>query len=145
MNHSGTLMFGRDADVRVNPLASPAARRRAVASAADVHGWKAAPEAMPDLAEHPGVQEQMDPLNRKLDFMVEELEHQRRHRLEMQDFKEDLTLVAKDVCHAAVAEFEDVSEPARIHVVFERAVSVGADGRHAPRARPCGSATRGIA
>ncbi len=65
---------------------------------------------MPELAQRPDVQEQMDALNRKLDFIVEELEHQRRHRLEMQDLKEDLTLVAKDVYHAAVVEFEEVSD-----------------------------------
>jgi len=56
------------------------------------------------------VQEQIDELNRKLDFIVEELEHQKRHRLEMQDLKEDLTLVAKDLYRTAVVEFEEVSD-----------------------------------
>ncbi len=56
------------------------------------------------------VQEQIDELNRKVDFIVEELEHQKRHRLEMQDLKEDLTLVAKDLYQTAVVEFEEISE-----------------------------------
>lgn len=68
---------------------------------------------MSDIVHAPNVQDQIDALHRKLDFIVEELEHQRRHRLEMQDLKEDLTLVAKDVYHTAVVEFEEVSEHVR--------------------------------
>jgi len=56
------------------------------------------------------LQEQIDALNGKLDFIVEELEHQKRHRLEMQDLKEDLTIVAKDLYQTAVVEFEEVSD-----------------------------------
>jgi len=56
------------------------------------------------------LQEQIDALNSKLDFIVEELEHQKRHRLEMQDLKEDLTIVAKDLYQTAVVEFEEVSD-----------------------------------
>jgi len=56
------------------------------------------------------LQSQIDSLNRKLDFIVEELGHQKRHRLEMQDLKEDLTIVSKDLYHTAVGELEEISE-----------------------------------
>ena len=59
------------------------------------------------------VQEQIDELNGKLDFIVEELEHQKRHRLEMQDLKEDLTIVAKDLYQTTVVELEEVSDHVR--------------------------------
>jgi uncharacterized protein YjgD (DUF1641 family) len=59
------------------------------------------------------VQEQIDELNGKLDFIVEELEHQKRHRLEMQDLKEDLTIVAKDLYQTMVVELEEVSDHVR--------------------------------
>jgi len=56
------------------------------------------------------LQGQIDSLNRKLDFIVEELVHQKRHRLEMQDLKEDLTLVTKDLYQTTVCELEEISE-----------------------------------
>ncbi len=59
------------------------------------------------------VQTQIEELNRKLDFIVEELAHQKRHRLEMQDLKDDLTIVAKDLYQTAVEELEEVSEHVR--------------------------------
>lgn len=59
------------------------------------------------------IQEQIDALNQKLDFIVEELAHQKRHRLEMQDLKEDLTIVAKDLYQTTVVELEEVSDHVR--------------------------------
>jgi uncharacterized protein YjgD (DUF1641 family) len=56
------------------------------------------------------VQAQIDAINRKLDFIVEELEHQKRHRMEMRDLKDDLTIVAKDVYQTTVEELEGISE-----------------------------------
>ena len=55
-------------------------------------------------------QEQIDAVNRKLDFIVEELAHQKRHRLEMQDLKDDLTIVGKDLYQTAVVELEEISD-----------------------------------
>jgi len=56
------------------------------------------------------VQAQIDAINRKLDFIVEELAHQKRHRLEMDDLKDDLTIVAKDVYQTTVEELEGISD-----------------------------------
>ena len=56
------------------------------------------------------VQAQIDAVNRKLDFIVEELAHQKRHRLEMQDLKDDLTIVAKDLYQTSVVELEEISD-----------------------------------
>ena len=58
----------------------------------------------------PDTQAQIDAIQRKLDFIVEELEHQKRHRLEMHDLKEDLTIVAKDVYQTTVEELEGISD-----------------------------------
>jgi uncharacterized protein YjgD (DUF1641 family) len=68
---------------------------------------------MPVTEQTSDLQEQIDALNRKLDFIVEELEYQKRHRLEMQDLKEDLTIVAKDLYQTAVVELEEVSDHVR--------------------------------
>jgi uncharacterized protein YjgD (DUF1641 family) len=59
------------------------------------------------------LQAQIDALNRKLDFIVDELAHQKRHRLEMQDLKDDLTIVAKDVYQTSVEELEEISDHVR--------------------------------
>jgi len=59
------------------------------------------------------VRDQIEELNRKLDLVIEELAHQKRHRLEMQDLKDDLTIVAKDLYQTAVVEFEELSEHVR--------------------------------
>lgn len=56
------------------------------------------------------VQSQIGAVNRKLDFIIEELAHQKSHRLEMQDLKDDLTIVAKDLYQTAVVELEEMSE-----------------------------------
>ncbi|TAL67043.1 MAG: DUF1641 domain-containing protein [Bacteroidetes bacterium] len=55
------------------------------------------------------VQSRIDSLNDKLDFIVQELEYQRRHRLEMEDLKDDLLIVAKDVYQTSLNEFEELS------------------------------------
>ncbi|MCL5992011.1 MAG: DUF1641 domain-containing protein [Bacteroidetes bacterium] len=54
-------------------------------------------------------QNQIDAINMKLDFIVQELEYQRRHRLEMEDLKDDLMIVAKDVYHTSLKELEEFS------------------------------------
>lgn len=59
------------------------------------------------------VQSQIDDINRKLDFIVEELAHQKQHRLEIQDLKDDLTIVGKDVYQTTVEELEEISEHVR--------------------------------
>ncbi|MBI5324897.1 MAG: DUF1641 domain-containing protein [Ignavibacteriae bacterium] len=55
------------------------------------------------------VNNRIDALNDKLDFIVQELEYQRRHRLEMEDLKDDLMIVAKDVFQTSLKEFEELS------------------------------------
>ena len=56
------------------------------------------------------VQPRIDAIDRKLDLIIEELSHQKRHRLEMQDLKDDLTIVGKDLYQTAVVELEEMSE-----------------------------------
>ena len=56
------------------------------------------------------VQTQIDELNTKLDLVLDELAHQKRQRLEMQDLKDDLTIVAKDLYQTTVVELEEISD-----------------------------------
>ncbi len=56
------------------------------------------------------LQPQIDSINEKLDVILEEIELQRRHRREMEDLKEDLTRVGKDVYQTALVELEDVHD-----------------------------------
>ena len=56
------------------------------------------------------LQKQIDEINRKLDIIVGEIELQSRHRREMDDLKDDLTRVGKDVYDTAVLELEEVSD-----------------------------------
>jgi len=56
------------------------------------------------------LQQQIDTINRKLDVILEEVELQRRHRREMEDLKEDLMRVGKDLYRSAVEELEEVHD-----------------------------------
>ncbi len=56
------------------------------------------------------VRSQIDDINRKLDLILEEIEHQRRHRLEMEDLKDDLMRVGKDLYQTALVELEEVHD-----------------------------------
>jgi uncharacterized protein YjgD (DUF1641 family) len=55
-------------------------------------------------------QTQIDKINQKLDIILEEIELQKKHRREMQDLKEDLFRVGKDVYETAVNELEEVHD-----------------------------------
>jgi uncharacterized protein YjgD (DUF1641 family) len=55
-------------------------------------------------------QTQIDEINSKLDIILEEIELQKRHRREMEDLKEDLFRVGKDVYETAVTELEEVHD-----------------------------------
>lgn len=56
------------------------------------------------------LQEQLEVINRKVDSLLEEMALQQRHRREMEDLKEDLTRIGKDVYDTAVLELEDVHD-----------------------------------
>lgn len=56
------------------------------------------------------IQQQIDALNTKLDIILDEIEHQRRHRREMEDLKEDLMRVGRDLYRTAVDELEEVHD-----------------------------------
>lgn len=56
------------------------------------------------------LQEQIDGINRKLDVILEEIKLQQRHRREMDDLKDDLMRVGKDVYQTAVVELEEVHD-----------------------------------
>lgn len=56
------------------------------------------------------IRQEIDSINKKLDIILEEIELQRRHRREIEDLKEDLTRVGKDLYQTAVTELEDVHD-----------------------------------
>jgi uncharacterized protein YjgD (DUF1641 family) len=56
------------------------------------------------------LQDQIDAMNRKLDLILQEIELQQRHRREIEDLKDDLMRVGKDVYQSAVVELEDVHD-----------------------------------
>lgn len=56
------------------------------------------------------IQQQIDALNAKLDIILDEIEHQRRHRREMEDLKDDLMRVGRDLYRTAVDELEEVHD-----------------------------------
>ncbi|MBT3231686.1 MAG: hypothetical protein HN356_02620 [Calditrichaeota bacterium] len=55
------------------------------------------------------IEQQLTDIQSKLDNLVEEIEEHRRHRLEMDELKADLTVIAKDVFATTVKELEDVA------------------------------------
>ncbi len=55
-------------------------------------------------------QNQIDEINKKLDIILEEIELQKRHRREMEDLKDDLFRVGKDLYETAVVELEEVHD-----------------------------------
>ena len=55
-------------------------------------------------------QNQIDEINRKLDLILEEIELQKKHRREMEDLKDDLFRVGKDLYETAVVELEEVHD-----------------------------------
>ena len=56
------------------------------------------------------IQTQIDDINRKLDVIVEEIELQRANRREMEDLKDDLMRIGKDVYDTAVVELEEMHD-----------------------------------
>lgn len=56
------------------------------------------------------VQSQINEINKKLDIIVEEIELQKRHRMEMEDLKDDLMRVGKDVYDSTILELEEVHD-----------------------------------
>ncbi|MCK9210102.1 MAG: DUF1641 domain-containing protein [Ignavibacteriaceae bacterium] len=60
--------------------------------------------------EHEKIQDQIDLINKKLDVILEEIELQRRHRRQMEDLKDDLTRVGKDLYETAVVELEEMHD-----------------------------------
>lgn len=55
-------------------------------------------------------QTQINDINRKLDLILEEIELQKKSRKEMDDLKDDLMRVGKDVYKTAVEELEEVHD-----------------------------------
>ena len=55
-------------------------------------------------------QNQIDEINKKLDIILEEIELQKKHRREMEDLKDDLFRVGKDLYETAVIELEEVHD-----------------------------------
>lgn len=55
-------------------------------------------------------QNQINKINKKLDILLEEIELQKKHRREMEDLKDDLFRVGKDLYETAVVELEEVHD-----------------------------------
>jgi len=62
--------------------------------------------------EEKNIQSQIDALNGKLDIILEEIEHQRRHRKEMEDLKDDLMRVGTGIYQTAITELEEIHDHA---------------------------------
>jgi uncharacterized protein YjgD (DUF1641 family) len=56
------------------------------------------------------VQDQIDSVNTKLDLILEEIEHQKRHRKEMEDLKDDLMRVGTGIYQTAITELEELHD-----------------------------------
>ncbi|MCB2203834.1 DUF1641 domain-containing protein [bacterium] len=56
------------------------------------------------------LQEQIDEINSKLDIVITELAHQQRHRREMEDLKDDLMRVGRDLYKSTVEELEEIHD-----------------------------------
>ncbi len=56
------------------------------------------------------MQDQVNEINKKLDIILEEIELQRKHRREIEDLKDDLMRVGKDVYKTTVEELEEVAD-----------------------------------
>ena len=52
---------------------------------------------------------QLSDIQAKLNIITAEMEIQRRHRQEIQELKDDVTFIAKDIFNTAVTELEDVA------------------------------------
>jgi len=55
-------------------------------------------------------QTQIDEINQKLDIILEEIKLQKKHRREIEDLKDDLFRVGKDLYETAVLELEEVHD-----------------------------------
>ena len=55
-------------------------------------------------------QEQLNSINKKLDVILNEIEIQKRHRREMEDLKDDLMRVGKDVYQTALVELDQIHD-----------------------------------
>ena len=53
---------------------------------------------------------QIDEINKKLDIILEEIELQKNHRRMMEDLKDDLYRVSKDLYETAIVELEEVHD-----------------------------------
>lgn len=56
------------------------------------------------------IQSQIDSINKKLDLIIEEITFQKKHREEIDDLKEDLVRVGKDLYSTALVELEEVHD-----------------------------------
>lgn len=56
------------------------------------------------------IQNQVEELNRKIDLILEEIEFQKRHRREMEDLKDDMMRIVKDLYGTAVEELDQISD-----------------------------------
>ena len=56
------------------------------------------------------IQAQIDQMNKKLDIILEEIELQKKRRLEVEDLKDDLMRVGKDLYQTAVEELDQIHD-----------------------------------
>lgn len=53
------------------------------------------------------IKQEIDAINKKLDIVLEEIEHQKKHRREIEDLKDDLMRVGKDLYQTTVTELDE--------------------------------------
>ena len=68
--------------------------------------------------EQQNLQSQIDSINSKLDIILAEIEIQSGHRREMEDLKDDLMRVGKDVYDSALIELEEVHDQLKTGDIF---------------------------
>jgi uncharacterized protein YjgD (DUF1641 family) len=56
------------------------------------------------------IQEQIDQINKKLDIILEEIELQKKYRREVEDLKDDLMRVGKDLYQTAIEELDQIHD-----------------------------------
>ena len=55
------------------------------------------------------IAEQLKEIRGQLDVITAEMEERKRYRVEMEELKDDLTVIAKDVFQTAAVELEDIA------------------------------------
>jgi len=70
------------------------------------------------LNSNSSIKEQIDEINLKLNIILEEIELQRQHRRMMEDLKDDIYRVGKDLYETAIVELEEIHDQLQTGDIF---------------------------